>query len=69
MRLTINGETRDLEEAGEMSVAKLVAALGLENVRVAVELNRGIVRRQQWDETSVKDGDTVEIVHFVGGGA
>ena len=36
--------------------------------RVAVELNREIVSRAQWAETSLKDGDRLEIVHFVGGG-
>jgi len=69
MRLTINGEDKDVSEAGTMSVTRLVGELGLENVRVAVELNRAIVRRASWDETEVKDGDTVEIVHFVGGGS
>ena len=36
--------------------------------RVAVELNREIVPRSQWDETQLRDGDHLEIVHFVGGG-
>jgi sulfur carrier protein len=37
--------------------------------RVAVELNREIVPRAQWDDTQLHDGDRLEIVHFVGGGA
>jgi len=36
--------------------------------RVAIELNRGIVPREQWAETSLTEGDRLEIVHFVGGG-
>jgi sulfur carrier protein len=68
MRLTINGEDKVLEQA-EMSVGKLVEELGLGTVRVAVELNRAIVRRAQWEETPVTEGDVVEIVQFVGGGA
>jgi len=68
MRLTINGEERVLER-DEMSVGKLVEELGLGTVRVAVELNRAIVRRASWEETPVNEGDTVEIVQFVGGGA
>jgi len=36
--------------------------------RVAVELNREIVSRAQWSGTQLKDGDRLEIVHFVGGG-
>jgi thiamine biosynthesis protein ThiS len=36
--------------------------------RVAVELNRDIVPRERWPETQLKDGDRLEVVHFVGGG-
>jgi thiamine biosynthesis protein ThiS len=37
--------------------------------RVAIELNREIVSREQWAQTPLKDGDRLEIVHFVGGGS
>jgi sulfur carrier protein len=37
--------------------------------RVAVELNRDIVPRDRWPETNLKDGDRLEVVHFVGGGS
>ena len=66
MNLVINGETQTFD--GSMSVADLVERLGMKGDRVAVELNREIVGRGQWAETTLKDGDRLEIVHFVGGG-
>ena len=66
MRLVINGKEQIFEEG--MNLARLVERLGMKGDRVAVELNREIVSRPQWPETQVKDGDRLEIVHFVGGG-
>ncbi len=66
MRLIINGEERSFGELA--SVAALVEALGMKGDRVAVELNREIVARSRWAETRLRDGDRLEIVHFVGGG-
>ena len=67
MNLTINGESRVL--APVATLAALVEQLGMKSDRVAIELNRDIVPREQWAQTSVKDGDRLEIVHFVGGGS
>jgi thiamine biosynthesis protein ThiS len=67
MRITINGEEREF--AGETSLAELVQLLGMKADRVAVELNREIVRRESWAQTTVRNGDRLEIVHFVGGGS
>jgi len=66
MRLQINGEEK--ETAGDLTLAGLIAQLGMKPDRVAVELNREIVARAQWAETALHDGDKLEIVHFVGGG-
>jgi thiamine biosynthesis protein ThiS len=66
MRLTINGEERVFEAVG--SLAALVAALGLEPRKVAVERNLEIVPRSLYAETALADGDRIEIVHFIGGG-
>lgn len=66
MRLTLNGEDRELGDGA--TVATLVASLGLGDERVAVEVNRKLVRRATWTETTLAEGDVVEIVHFVGGG-
>lgn len=66
MRLQINGDEKEFAEA--LSLADLIAKLGMKADRVAVELNREIVSRSQWAETSLRDGDKLEVVHFVGGG-
>jgi len=66
MRLTINGKDQDFADAHNL--AQLIEQLGMKGDRVAVELNREIVSRGQWAETSLQDGDRLEIVHFVGGG-
>ena len=66
MRLTINGEDRDV--GGVEDVAGLVAALGLDPRKVAVEVNLEIVPRSLYGGAALKDGDRVEIVHFIGGG-
>jgi sulfur carrier protein len=63
--LIINGEPKQFQVS---SLASLIAALGMKSDRVAVELNREIVPRVQWDQTPLNDGDKLEIVHFVGGG-
>ncbi len=66
MRLSINGEERAVEAVGD--VAGLVARLGLDPRKVAVELNLAIVPRSTYAETPVREGDRIEIVHFIGGG-
>jgi thiamine biosynthesis protein ThiS len=67
MTLHINGEQRDLPDG--LTVAGLVAQLGMKPDRVAVELNLEIAPRAQWEATILKNGDKLEVVHFVGGGA
>jgi len=66
MNLIINGESRVLSPAETLTA--LVEQLGMKSDRVAIELNREIVPREQWGQTALKDGDRLEIVHFVGGG-
>jgi thiamine biosynthesis protein ThiS len=66
MELQINGESRDFSPS--LTLASLVEQLGMKQDRVAVELNRSIVPREQWAATALADGDRLEIVHFVGGG-
>lgn len=66
MEITVNGETRRLD--GPATVAGLLAALGLEPRKIAVERNLEIVPKSQFGETAVMDGDRIEIVQFVGGG-
>ena len=66
MNVYVNGELRDI--SGSASLAELVARLELPAARIAIELNREVVRRSEWDRTMLKDEDRIEIVHFVGGG-
>jgi sulfur carrier protein len=65
MKLTINGQPHSYDP---ITLAQLVEQLGMKQDRVAVELNRNIVPRDQWAETNLVEGDQLEIVHFVGGG-
>lgn len=65
--ITLNGAARELA-ADVRTVADLVALLGLGGRRVAVEVNREIVRREIWATTPLADGDTIEVLHLVGGG-
>jgi thiamine biosynthesis protein ThiS len=67
MTLYINGEQRDFPDG--LTVATLIAQLGMKPDRVAVELNLEIVPRAQWDKTALKNDDKLEVVHFVGGGS
>jgi len=67
MKLQINGEARDFPPP--LSVASLVEQLGMKQDRIAVELNRNILPREQWDKTPLGEGDRLEIVQFVGGGS
>ncbi len=67
MKLTINGESREFASVSTLS--ELIAQLGMKPDRVAVELNRDLVPRNRWETTDLNDGDKLEIVHFVGGGA
>ena len=67
MKLIINGQPRDF--APLASLDELLTALGIKQDRVAVEHNGDIVSRNSWGATSLADGDRLEIVHFVGGGA
>ena len=67
MRVTVNGEEKDFD--GAVSVWNLLRAVGLDPAKVAVERNLEIVPRSQYAEISVEDGDRLEVVHFIGGGA
>jgi thiamine biosynthesis protein ThiS len=66
MVLHINGEEKEFPEG--LTLAMLIAQLGMKSDRVAVELNQSIVQRSQWEVTPLQSGDKLEIVHFVGGG-
>ena len=66
IHIVLNGESRLVPEG--LNVVQLLGDLGVDPERVAVELNRTIVRQADWPERKVEAGATVEIVQFVGGG-
>jgi thiamine biosynthesis protein ThiS len=66
MTITLNGERHQLDQP--MTVDALLASLEIDPRRVAVEHNLNIVKRHRFPEVLVGEGDTVEIVNFVGGG-
>jgi thiamine biosynthesis protein ThiS len=66
MVVVVNGEAKDV--LAETNLFELLKSLDLPTERVAIELNREVVRRKNWETTGVKDADKIEIVHFVGGG-
>ena len=66
MQITINGAPHEYNET--LSIADLLAVLGLDMRKVAFERNREIVSRSAYNETHIADGDAIEIVHFIGGG-
>lgn len=66
MRLKVNGDTVEID-AGT-NVGELLHALGIEPVKVAVEVNLSIVKKSEYEKVRLHEGDVVEIVNFVGGG-
>lgn len=64
--ITVNGESRQVPDG--QSIASILYHLEIAADRVAVELNRSIVRKRDWEQTVVLDGSQLEIVEFVGGG-
>lgn len=66
MRVIINGETKEL--SGELNLSQLLKHFSMPQERVAVELNREVVRKKDWENIKIADGDKLEVIHFVGGG-
>jgi thiamine biosynthesis protein ThiS len=62
----LNGESREVRDRATLE--DLVSELSLQPARIAIELNKDVVRRGKWAETTLAEGDRIEIVHFVGGG-
>jgi thiamine biosynthesis protein ThiS len=66
LQITLNGDAHEV--AGPMTVTELLVQLDIDARRVAVEHNLVVLKRQAFDTTVVRDGDSVEVVNFVGGG-
>ena len=66
MNITLNGSARDVE-AGT-TIGKVVDLVTSDRQRIAVERNLAIVKREQYDDTTIEEGDVIEVVTLVGGG-
>jgi len=66
MQITLNGKAREVAEG--VSIQRLLDELGLLALRVAVQVNEDIVKRERYPETVLKAGDMVEILTFMSGG-
>ena len=67
MKITVNGEDRYFD--APLSLACLLTSLGIAGDKVAIERNLEIVPKSAYDTIGLSDGDRIEIVHFIGGGA
>ncbi|MBP9837144.1 MAG: sulfur carrier protein ThiS [Proteobacteria bacterium] len=65
LELQINGERK---KVSSLNVEQLISELSLENKKIAVELNKEIISRNNYSSTVLKSGDILEIISFVGGG-
>lgn len=66
MRVLVNGEVRKIKE--ELNLQELLELLELPMERIAIELNKEVIRKKDWENVKVADSDKIEIIHFVGGG-
>ena len=66
IRIFLNGELREVPS--EISLDRLLESFSLPSGRIAIELNKQIIPKKNWDRVNVSESDRIEIVHFVGGG-
>ena len=66
MNVFLNGEVRDVPNG--LNLEQLLRHFSLPSQRVAIELNRSVIRRADWIEVKVCESDKIEVIHFVGGG-
>lgn len=67
MQIILNGEKKEVPD--NITVMALLGFLAIQHQRVAVELNEMIVKKDRYAETAIKDGDSLEVVAFMGGGS
>lgn len=66
IKVILNGENKVVES--EVNIDQLLDRFSLPRQRIAVELNKEVVRRSDWPNRPVSDGDVIEVIYFVGGG-
>ena len=69
MKITVNGESKDLTSKDKKnSLKSLITQFGYHPQLIVIELNGLIIKPEEWNQTTIKDGDCLEIVTIVGGG-
>ena len=69
MQINLNGEKRTIPNTSNLvSLVSLLSQLNIDPKKVAVEINLQIIPKSSFFDTNIKDGDNIEIVHFIGGG-
>ncbi len=66
MKITVNGETKEFEKG--LSLQDIMQKLGIAEKVMAAAVNMEVVKKQEWQKFSPKEGDKIELLHFVGGG-
>lgn len=66
MQILLNGESKEIND--EINLIGLLKQFSLPLERIAIELNKEVVRKKDWETIKLKEADKIEIVHFVGGG-
>ena len=66
IEIVVNGEVKKVDE--QINLLKLLEEFGLPMERIAIEVNKNVVRRKEWGNTKVAKRDKIEVIHFVGGG-
>ena len=66
MKIIINGETKEIPN--EVNIIELLESFSLPKERIAIELNKQVVRKKDWENIKITNADQIEVIHFVGGG-
>ncbi len=66
MKIIINGKSKEI--SGEVNIVELLDKFSLPKERIAIELNKQVVRKKDWENIKIMDSDRIEVIHFVGGG-
>ncbi|MDQ3750513.1 MAG: sulfur carrier protein ThiS [Acidobacteriota bacterium] len=66
MKIIINGKTKEI--SNEVNIIELLESFSLPKERIAIELNKQVVRKKDWGNIKITDADRIEVIHFVGGG-
>ena len=66
MKITLNGQLKEFDN--DLLLPQIVSAFGKEKDEIIAEINGNILEKLLWDETTIHDGDVIELVSFVGGG-